>query len=134
MEKTPVFTLWMLKETISRFKKYWYRSLMRKEWSVSKTIFIYLIFVTGKNQIHVYDISTWVLIEPFRIRLSFCGFWQSNATFLKLCFLFDLVYFVSLWKKARRVLHFGNAVRKTRQTLFQTCFAYVQKPQDQLKT
>ena len=39
------------------------------------------------------------------------SFWQSNATFLKLCFLFDMVYFVSLWKKARRVLHFGNAVK-----------------------
>ena len=32
MEKTPIFALWMLKETImSSFQKYWYRFLMRKE-------------------------------------------------------------------------------------------------------
>ena len=32
MDKTPIFALWMLKETImSSFQKYWYRFLMRKE-------------------------------------------------------------------------------------------------------
>ena len=76
-----LFALWMLKETMSMFKKYWYRSLVRKEWMVSKTIFICLIFVTGKNEF----MSCWIFF---------------NSTFLvyllaKQCDLFEALF--SVW-------------------------------------
>ena len=64
-----------------------------------------------KKRIHV-------MLNFFQFDFPCVSFGKAMRPFWSFVFcLIWFTYFVSLWKKARRGMHFGNAVRKTRQTL-----------------
>ena len=55
MEKTTIFEIWMLKETMSSFKKYWYRFLLNEKIMNGKQNYFYLSYLCHRKKPNSYN-------------------------------------------------------------------------------